>query len=185
MREVRVATRYSRALFMCVEEESALVQIEGELAALSSVMSDRGSDLRTLLLNPAFRKEERAQVVNIAAAALSLHPLSKNLLLVLIENGRAEILPLIAKAFSDEIDGKLGRVRAHVTSAAPLNDQELSDIVESLRQRAGKNVVAEVAVDANVGMGVKAQIGGLVFDATLSTMLERFKRKLVDAPIGA
>lgn len=169
---------------MCVDDDSALMLIEKEMTSLSALMSG-DSDFRTLLVNPAFRKEEQAQVVAEISKALSLNVLTSNLLQLLIENGRIALLPLIAKAFSTEMDARLLRVRARVTSASPLNAEELSQVVDSLRLRAGKNVVAEVEVDERVGMGLKAQIGGLVFDATLSTMLERFKRQLIDTPIGA
>jgi F-type H+-transporting ATPase subunit delta len=178
MREERLAMRYS-----CVEDDSALVPMEKDLTALSMLMLEPQSELRTLLVNPAFRKEEQVAVIHDLAKAFSLHPLIQNLLLLLIEKGRVALISPIARAFSSEIDVRLLRVRAHVTSAKPLSDHELNEIVDSLRHRAGKNVVAEVEVDESAGMGVKAQIGGLVFDATLSTMLERFKRKLIDAPI--
>jgi F-type H+-transporting ATPase subunit delta len=170
---------------MCVDDENVLLQIEKDLTMLASLMNDKASELRTMLLNPAFRREEQVQILTEVASALQVHPLTKNFLLLLLEKGRVSVLPLVAKIFSSEIDTRLLRVRAHVTSAAPLSEQDLGEIVESLRLRAGKNVIADVEVDPRVGLGVKAQIGGLVFDATLSTMLERFKRKLVDAPIGA
>jgi F-type H+-transporting ATPase subunit delta len=170
---------------MCIEDDNTLVQIEKELIALSSLMGSENSDFRTLLLNPAFRKEEQSQVASELCAALKLHALTQNLLLVLIEKGRVSLLSLIGKAFSSEVDAKLSRARAKITTASPLNDHDLAEVIESLRHRAGKHVIAEVEVDERAGMGVKAQIGGMVFDATLSTMLERFKRQLVETPIGA
>ena len=38
-----------------VEDEAVLVQIEKELSMLSAIMNSPLSELRTLLLNPAFR----------------------------------------------------------------------------------------------------------------------------------
>lgn len=184
MREERIAARYGRALFMCIEDEAVLVQVEQELSMLSAIMNAPSSELRTLLLNPAFSKGERAKVVEGLAASFKLQTLTQNLILLLIEKGRAQLLLPIAKAFSSDIDVKLGRVRARISSAKRLSDAELSDVIEALQKRSGKNIVAQVEVDERAVMGMKAQIGGLVFDGTLSTMLDRFKRKLIEAPIN-
>src|ERR1700674_2678259 len=100
MREERIAARYGRALFMCSEDETTLVQIEKELSLLSQIMNAPNSELRTLLLNPAFNALERARVVNELATSFNLQPLTRNLLLLLIEKGRAQFLQSITKAFS-------------------------------------------------------------------------------------
>jgi len=168
---------------MCVDDDNILAQIEKELGALSRLMNADDSEFRTVLVNPAFRKEEQSHFANVLCAALGLHELTKNVLLLLIEKGRVALLPLIAKGLSAEIDAKLLRVRARITSAQALSEQELNDVVESLHRRSGKQVIAEVEVDEKAGMGLKAQIGGMVFDATLSTMLERLRRQLIDTPL--
>ena len=184
MREERIASRYSRAVFMSVSDEHVLLQIEKELSSLADSMNSPQSELRTLLLNPVFSKQERTKVVAQFATVFKLSEVSQNLLFLLIEKDRSSLLPLIAKAFCDEVDQHLGRVRAHISSAKPLSDVELKEIVEALKKRSGKNVIADVEVDAQFVFGVKAQIGGLVFDGTLSTMLDRFKRRLIEAPIN-
>lgn len=170
---------------MCVDDDSILAQIEKELSSLAALMNADDSEFKTVLVNPAFRKEERSHFATVLCSALGLHELTKNVLLLLIEKGRVNLLRLIAKGLSAEIDTKLSRVRAHITSASALSSQELNDVVESLHRRSGKQVIAEVEVDEKAGMGLKAQIGGMVFDATLSTMLERLRRQLIDTPIGA
>lgn len=184
MREERIASRYGRAVFMCVSDEQVLVTVQKELSLLAEAMSSPDSELRTLLLNPAFSKEERSKVVTEFASVFKLSELTKNLVLLLIEKGRSVLLPLIAKEFSDDVDRQLGRVRANICSAKGLSEEELHEIVEALKKRSGKNVIADVKVDAAAALGVRAQIGGLIFDGTLSTMLDRFKRKLIEAPVN-
>lgn len=183
MREERIANRYGRALFLCVESDDVLLQVEKELSSLAALVVAPSSELRVMLLNPSFSKEERVAVVNEIASSSQMHELTKNLVLLLIEKGRAELLWLVAKAFSSDVDVKLGRVRAKVSSAQKLSEPELAQIMQALQRRVGKNVLADVEIDDKAGLGVRAQIGGLVFDATLSTMLDRFKRKLVEAPL--
>ena len=184
MREERIASRYSSAVFMCVSDEQSLLQVERELSSLAHSMSSSHSELKTLLVNPAFNKEERSKVVNELASTFQLSEISQNLLLLLVDKERSSLLPLIAKAFRDEVDRHLGRVRAQISSAKALSDAQLQEIVESLKKRSGKNVIADVQIDPQAVLGVKAQVGGLIFDGTLSTILDRFKRRLIEAPIN-
>lgn len=184
MREERIAARYGRGLFLCIEDEDVLLQVEKELSSLSTLLNAPFSELRTLLSNPAFSQDEQVLVINELASVFGLQSLTQNLLLLLVEKGRTQLLHPITKAFSNELDGKLGRVHARVSSAKPLSEQELAEVLAALRRRIGKDIVAQVAVDERAVMGLKAQIGGLIFDGTLSTMLDQFKRKLVEAPIN-
>lgn len=183
MREQRIAARYGRALFMCLEDDAASEQIRQEVLRLSALMHAKNSDLRVLLLNPAFSAKEQSKVIDEMAKTLGLHQLTHNLLLLLIEKKRSALLPEIAAVFAKELDDKMGRLRARILSAKPLSEHELEDIVGALKRRYQKTIVPEVAVDESVLMGLKAEVGGQVFDATLSTMLSRFKRKLIDAPL--
>ena len=135
------------------------------------------------MLNPAFSQKEQNALINEMATSFQLQVLTRDFLLLLIEKGRVALLSSIAKVFASELDAKLGRVRARVSSAKPLSETQLADVLEALHRRVGKTILPQVEVDEHAVMGVKAQIGGLVFDGTLSTMLDRFKRTLVDAPI--
>ena len=63
------------------------------------------------------------------------------------------------------------------SSARELTSAALSSIVAGLEKRTGKTVVAEVAVDPSVIAGVQARIGGLVFDATVRSQLDRLKEE--------
>lgn len=184
MREERIAARYGRALFLCVKEESELVQIEKELSLFSALVDAPFSELKTLLLNPSFTAEERARVVGEISSSFKFQSLTTNFLLLLIDKERAQLLSQISKSFSSEIDVRLGRVRAHISSAKALPGNELEEVILALQTRMGKDVIATTEVNPELLMGTKAQIGGLVFDGTLSTLLGSFKRKLIDTSIN-
>ena len=95
-----------------------------------------------------------------------------------MQKERVPELPVIAAAFRDEVDQRSGRVRATILTAKELSAPALAEIVRGLEKRSGKKVVPEVQVDPTVIAGVQARIGGLVFDATVRSQLERLKQEL-------
>ncbi len=57
-----------------------------------------------------------------------------------------------------------GRVRVKIISAVPLDKGFLSKTVLALQLAVGKEVIPEMVYDKSMLGGMRAEIGGLVFD---------------------
>jgi len=90
----------------------------------------------------------------------------------------ADQLSMIARAFSQMVDEKLGRVRATVSSAAPLGDSELQKIGAQLERATGKKISLEQKLDASLIGGISADVGGILFDGSVKTQLETLRQQL-------
>ena len=75
-------------------------------------------------------------------------------------------------------DVELGRVRARVTSAVPLDDASVAAIAEKLAASTQKKVLVERVVDPAILGGVVAQVGSLVYDGSVRTQLEDLRKTL-------
>ena len=176
MQDGAIGRRYARALALAFESADAetLRQVEGELSSLGALLEQKG-DFRQAMLNPSFGVTERKAVLASIAEAHGFQPATRTFIQLLIDKDRIRSLPAIARSFRDEVDARTGRVRARIVSARPLDDATMNDLVQALQKKTGKLVVPEVEVDPNVISGVQARIGGLVFDATVRSQLERLK----------
>lgn len=179
MQEGTVGRRYARALLSSLEKEGEdkLQKIEGELSTLAAFLDRREghADFRQAMLNPIFNVEQRKTVLKAIAEAHKLEQATTRFLTLLVDKDRIPQLPAIAAAFRDEVDQRVGRVRATIMTAKPLSASALADIVRGLEKRTGKKVVPDVAVDPSVIAGVRAKIGGTVFDATVRARLDRLR----------
>lgn len=179
MQEGTVGRRYARALLSSLagESEDKLKAVETELSALAALLDRRNGhgDFRQAMLNPSFNLEQRKAVLKAIAEAGKLDAATARFLALLVDKDRVPQLPAIAAAFRDEVDAKVGRVRATILTAKPLPPSALADIVRGLEQRTGKKVIPDVAVDPSVIAGVRAKIGGTVFDATVRARLDRMR----------
>ena len=97
--------------------------------------------------------------------------LFRSFVLLLVDRNRLNVLPLIARAYQELTDRQLGRVRAVVTSAKPLDVVTQGEIQRALERRTGKKVLMKSEVDPTLIGGVVARVGDLVLDGSLRTRL--------------
>jgi F-type H+-transporting ATPase subunit delta len=181
MQDGTIGRRYARALALALEDDlGAFQKVEGELTGLGALFEQRtgNTDFRQAMLNPSFSPETRQKILAEIGEAHGFHPVTRQLLRLLVEKERIQYLVSIAKAFQSEVDERLGRVRAHITSARVLDDASVKEIVSALEKRTGKKVVPELEVEPEVLGGISARIGGQVFDNTVRAQLERMRAAL-------
>ena len=184
MQEGTIGRRYARALALAVVGESTAAQkgaqlqkVESELHALGDAMEQKG-DLRESMRNPSFSPAQRKAILKAVADSAGLSPETRVILDLLVEKERIQQLPSVAAAFREEVDERTGRVRATVTSARALDDGTLKAVVDALSKRTGKSVLADAKIDPSVIAGVSARIGGIVYDSTVRSQLERLRSSL-------
>jgi F-type H+-transporting ATPase subunit delta len=179
MQEGTVGRRYARALAQALEGagEDRLTKIEEQLSALGKALDRRSGDasLRQAMFNPSFSSTQRRAILSEVAKAHQFDEVTTNFLLLLVDKERLGQLPSIAMAFRNEVDAKIGRVRATIVTAKPLDTRELSALVAGLEKKTGKKVAPDVEIDASVIAGVQARIGGFVYDATVRAQLDRLR----------
>jgi F-type H+-transporting ATPase subunit delta len=107
-----------------------------------------------------------------------VEPVLANTLRLLVDRHRLGFLPDISRLFRDMADAQAGRVRGHVTSAAPLSPEALEGVRTALQQLTQRNVILETRVDPALLGGVSAQVGSLLYDGSLKTQLELMRREL-------
>ena len=99
-------------------------------------------------------------------------------LALLADNRRLALLPEIAGLY-DELRNEAERVvKAKVTSAAALPSAELETIKAALKQRFGREVEVETAVDATLIGGAVIDAGDVVIDGSLKGKLGRLQAAL-------
>jgi len=173
-----VARRYAKALFELAREEERVVEVRGELAALSQLLA--GSEgLRKVLLEPLHPVAERRAVLEDVAAAIQASPVLQHFYAYLIDQRRLVAFDAIEQEYGRLADEAAGLVVAHVRSATELSDEQRARLQRALAERAGQQVQLEVDVDASLLGGVIAQVGDTVFDGTLRTQLAQLRASLV------
>jgi F-type H+-transporting ATPase subunit delta len=172
-----IARRYARALFDLAQEQGQVEAWAESLSTLRDVV-ESSEELKDVLVNPIYAKEQRRAIAGKLAAALRLAEAPANLLSLLADRNRLAELGAIVDTFGRMADEKLGRVRALVTSAVPLDAATAERLSARLAQAAKGEVILQHAVDPSLIGGVVAQVGDLVYDGSIRTQLEDLRRTL-------
>jgi F-type H+-transporting ATPase subunit delta len=163
-----VARPYAEAAFKLADAGNALAKWSEMLGALAQVAQDER--MRRAVADPNLSD---AQVAGLFISILSgrLNGEAENLLRVLAENKRMELLPEIRAQFEVLKNEREGVVEAEVHSAFELTDAQVADLVQRLERTTGRKVRAQVRVDKELIGGVKVVLGDKVIDGSARAQL--------------
>jgi F-type H+-transporting ATPase subunit delta len=162
--------RYASALFDLASEQGLITAVEGDLEKLGEALKV-SPDLAALIRNPEISREDTAKAMDAVAGVLGLSPLTKNFIGVLAANRRLGALPEIVRAFAAIAAAQRGEVTAEVTSAHPLNDDQLAQLASRLKAREGKEIKLKTSVDPEILGGLVVRIGSRQIDSSIRTRL--------------
>ena len=170
----RLARVYAEALMTAAGPNADAVG--EELATLvQTLRADRTAS--AYLASPAVSKRKKAPV--LASAFGSASATVRNLLGVLNQNNRLNLLAGVQTAFQTLLDAQAGRVRVKVRSAAPLADDQKQRLADTLRSIVGAQPVLDVKVEPALLGGLVVQVGDRVFDTSVRTRIETIRTQLM------
>ena len=103
---------------------------------------------------------------------------AENLVRVLAENGRLDVLAEIRTQYEALRNEREGVVEAEVYTAFDLEDAQLADLVARLEKKTGRKVKASVRVDKDLIAGVKVVLGDKVIDGSARAQLGALENAL-------
>jgi F-type H+-transporting ATPase subunit delta len=149
-----------------------------QMRRISSVLVEN-ADIRRILENPTISGERRKAIITKITGPIGLDPVVRNLLSLLVDRNRLDIVDEIVERYQTLLDEKLGVVRANVRSAFPLDAAQQKEVAAKLEALTGKQVRIEVSVDKSLIGGVVAQVGSTIYDGSIRQQLEVFKHRLL------
>jgi F-type H+-transporting ATPase subunit delta len=157
--------------------------VEEWLTALDTAarsLADPG--LTRVLANPALPFTGRQDVAEqVLGDRVTGFP--RNLVLLLVERGRIELLPAVAREFKRLRDQREGIVEAQVTSATPLSDEDIAALRDRIADMTGGRAELAVQVDPALLGGVTIRLGDRLIDGSVRGRLERLRSRLASGAL--
>ena len=170
-----VARPYAEAMFRSALEANELGPDAEALAFAAAVARDEG--MRSVLSDPRITSQQKKDLfASIAGERFTKN--AKSLIGILVDNHRTELIGSIDEQFEDLKHEHERVVRAHITSAKPLDDAQRADIVAALEKRYGKKIEAELDVDPQLLGGARVQVGDQVTHASVRDALAQMAAAL-------
>ena len=176
MRDIRVAKPYARALYDAAVEQNALAPIIADVDRLRELIEQSEEFTQLIhspILSPQFKSETFQQLFTD-----TMQPLTVNFFKLLALKQRERYLVAIMDVFSAIVDEAAGRLVAKVTTAVPMTAEQEERLAQQLSTYSGKQVQLETITDPQIQGGFIVQLDDTVFDASVTTQLQRLKHQL-------
>ena len=166
---VTIARPYAEAAFKLAAESGNYSGWSDMLELIEAVVQDE--NIAPRIGDPGVPAHTLESVIlGILGAKLDGH--GRNLVQVLIQNGRLGIVSQIKDLYEDRRREHEGVVEAKIVAAMPLSDDQVRQLLATLEAKFGRKVKALVEIDPELLGGAKIFIGDKVIDATVRGRLD-------------
>ena len=165
-----LARPYAEAVFRMAQGENDLTSWSLRVQSLALIVSD--AQVARLIADPAVAADRVASLI-IEVAGADLGERGGNFVKVLAENDRLTLLPEIDAQFETLKANAEGTLEATITSAQPLTQVQVDDLVAGLKAKFNRAVTVQVAVDPELIGGAVIAIGDQVMDGSVKGRLQR------------
>ncbi|NLS28050.1 ATP synthase subunit delta [Sphingomonas sp. S2M10] len=168
--QASLSGRYATALFELARDAKAIEAVEASLATVRAAL-DESPEFKALTTSPLIGRKDAGKAVAAAAGAMALDATTTRFLGVLAENRRLAQLPAIIRTFRALATSHRGETTAEVTSAHPLDAEQVDALKQQLRTRIGREVSVDLSVDPSLLGGLVVKIGSQMIDSSIKTRL--------------
>ena len=172
-----LAGRYASALFDLARDNKQIDAVGRSLDALGQALLD-SKDFAELVSSPLIGRDSAGKAFAAVTAKLGIDPLTGNFLAVLARNGRKDQLKPVIRAFKRLAADHRGETTAEVVTARPLADDQMAQLKQQLRTRAGRDVAIDATVDPDILGGIVVKLGSQQIDASIRTKLNRLAQAM-------
>ncbi len=173
-----VARPYAEAIFELADKANNLAGWSATLESLARAAEN--ADVKALIGNP---KVSLQQLIDVMAAAVQggLSGEPKSFVQAIIANGRVAVLPAVFTLYEALKNERESKVDAHITSAFPIADADLRQMVAELERRFKRKVQPVVTVDRELIGGARVVVGDEVIDGSVRGKLSAMSNALASA----
>ena len=171
-----VARPYAEALFAVARDDKAgLASWADQIQRLAELFEVDA--VRVAMSDPRLGDSERTSVF-LGLVQAPVDSAMKNFVELLVSNDRLMLLPQVSEQFQALKDAAEGVAQANITSAFPMSDEQVAQLLQLLEPKFGLKLKPHVEIDSALIGGVRVQVGDQVLDTSVQAQLVRMRDTL-------
>jgi F-type H+-transporting ATPase subunit delta len=175
-----LAGRYSLALYELAAEANMINEIEAHSESIIDLIIS-SEDFKSLIKNPTNSKQDQLNALNKISEQNKLNELLKKFLSFLISKRRFFYVDKILKSFIETCSIKRGELKAELTSAKDLTENEVDKIKEELTKNFSSKIKLNYKHDASLIGGLIVQVGSTMVDTSIKNKLQQIENRMIEA----
>lgn len=166
---ITVARPYADAVYKLAVVKNALQEWSHMLEYAAGLAEQE--QIKQLIGNPVVSTKQLGELL-LEIGKNKFNEDGRNLLTLLVENDRVDVLPQISQLFEQLKAQHEGVLEAKIVSAFAINDKQLKKLISDLEQKFKSKIEVKVSVDPELIGGVKVEIGDEILDTSVRAKLE-------------
>lgn len=170
-----IARPYAEAVFSRAQEAGELELWSDMLALLALLVQN--PDMARVIRDPLFDREQLTGLI-IEICDERLNNEGRNLVRLLVQNGRTTLLPEVARIYELLKDESLKVLNVHVRAAYALQQVQKKNIAAALEARLGRKITITSEKDTDLIGGIHIRAGDMVIDGSVRGQLQQLSNEL-------
>ena len=166
------ADRYAKALFEIAHEQGNLENVQNTMTDIRKLINEL-EELRQFLGNPLLSYEERCSVLT-ALFKGKMPELNFRFLLFITSKDRLYMLKDIIESFDSLYLSNSGQLRAYITTALPIEENEKVFFNQHLRDKFKHDMLTRWKIDPTLIGGFRIFLQGKMYDYSFKNQLNYF-----------
>ena len=171
-----IASRYAQALYSIAYDRKQILEMQNEVKELRKIFIEN-PDFSMVLGSNFLSPEERKAIVDRDLKGVDKDII--NLIKVLIDNNRTNILNDVLQGFNSYCNEYRGVDEGIVYSTIPLEEKTKIEIEKKISEIEGVQVELINHIDPKLIGGVKVVINDHIYDGTVKNQLESLRKSLL------
>ena len=176
----RVVRRYASGLYAAASQYGVVDEFKGDLALVRRTVQENGR-LSDALMGAVAPAEPKKRILRSLFDG-RINAVTLTFLQVLVDHRRVDVIETIEASFRKVADERGGIVRATVSSAVPLSQEELDETRQRLSRITGAQVEIEQRLDETLIGGMVVRIGDRLIDGSVKGQLRQIAKALSGTP---
>lgn len=171
-----VIKRYATALFDIAKEKEAIDAFEEQVKTIYEIIKQQ-PEFISLLDHKRISHEEKIKLLETTFEGRVNNELVGLLILLVTKKRQIYILDILQE-FLRLVKEAKGQVKATLTSAIPLSNEQLAQIKAKLEKSTQKTIELETVIDKSIIGGMIIRVGDKVVDSSIKGKLNGLKSQL-------
>ncbi|MAM17724.1 MAG: ATP synthase F1 subunit delta [Christiangramia sp.] len=173
----RAAKRYAKAILSLAKDKGTAKAVYSDMQSIRQTMLG-SRELQGFLGSPIIKNSLKKS--SLLAIFKNLDETTKGSIDVLLENGRINILEVVAREYISFYNKDNQIQEAVVTTAVPLDADLEKQVLAKVKELTGSEASLKKMIDKSIIGGFILRVGDLQYDASVARNLADAKRRLKD-----
>jgi len=177
MNQSIISTRYAKALMMAGKDNHCQDVLKADMELIQATISENPM-FRQVVDNPVIKPPQKRKVL-AELLKKRVHPLTLSFIDLIIRNRRESLLADMSRNFIDLYEKLKGIKRAHMISATGMDDSSKQQLQQQLNVLFKADVQMTAETNPDLIGGFILRVGDQLYDASLSSALQRMRKTLI------